>query len=40
MELVGKAMGKHLMIEAFEPSLAESKNGNGNSLHREIVTNY
>jgi hypothetical protein len=40
MELIGKAMGKPLMIEPFEPSVAESKNGNGNSLHPAIVTNY
>lgn len=40
MELVGKAMGKNLIIEAFEPSVAEYKNGNGSSLHGGIVTNY
>lgn len=39
MELIGKAMGKPLILEAFEPS-AECKNGNGNSLHPAIVTNY
>lgn len=40
MELVGKAMGKNLILEAFEPSVAEYKNGNGSSLHGGIVTNY
>lgn len=40
MELIGKAMGKHLIVEPFEPSVAECKNGNGNRLHAEIVTNY
>jgi hypothetical protein len=40
MELIGKAMGKHLILEPFEPSVAESKNGNGNRLHLGIVTNY
>jgi len=40
MELIGKAMGKPLIIEPFEPSVAEYKNGNGNSLHPAIVTNY
>ncbi|MBD2017212.1 DUF262 domain-containing protein [Microcoleus sp. FACHB-53] len=40
MELVGKAMGKNLILEPFEPSVAEYKNGNGSSLHGGIVTNY
>jgi hypothetical protein len=40
MELIGKAMGKPLIIEPFEPSVATCKNGNGNSLHSRIVTNY
>lgn len=40
MELVGKAMGKNLILEAFEPSVAEYKNGNGSSVHPARVTNY
>jgi len=40
MELIGKAMGKHLIVEPFEPSIAEYKNGNGSSLHPVAVTNY
>jgi hypothetical protein len=40
MELIGKAMGKPLIVEPFEPSVAEYKNGNGNRLHPAIVTNY
>lgn len=40
MELIGKAMGKNLILEPFEPSVAESKNGNGNSVHPARVTNY
>ena len=39
MELIGKAMGKPLIIEPFEPSVAEYKNGNGNRLHPARVTN-
>ncbi len=40
MELIGKAMGKHLILESFEPSVAEYKNGNGSSLHGGLVTKY
>ncbi|MEW6496295.1 MAG: DUF262 domain-containing protein [Cyanobacteriota bacterium] len=34
MELIENAMGKHLILEPFEPSVAEYKNGNGNRLIR------
>ncbi|MGQ4650329.1 GmrSD restriction endonuclease domain-containing protein [Lyngbya aestuarii] len=39
MELIGKAMGKHLILEPFEPSVAEYQNGNGNCLDAAIVIN-
>ena len=40
MGLIEEAMGKHLIFELFEPSVAESKNDNGNHLQPTIVMNY
>ena len=40
MELIGKAMGKNLSLESIEDINGNLGNGNGYSLHPEIITKY
>jgi len=40
MELISKAMGKYLTVEAFEESIAGNKSANGNGFHPSVLVNY